>query len=436
MNRQRIGRSNKSAGYHKQLLHAMKKALPSRGLPLQSEDGRVRWTPRLLAMTAMLMTWQPAQALQDAFVAAREVVVSMYATRRRPGRSFPGFWSALRKASVALRVTVVAALRKRVKAVAGRTWRMGRWVVMAVDGSRIACPRTAANEAAFGCAGRAKAPPQQFLTTIFHLATGLIWSWRRGPGTAAERDHLRAMTPELPENTLLVADAGFVGYDLLTGLVRAGQEFVIRAGANVRLLRELGYYAREYDGLVYLWPQAHRDRPPLVLRCLHVKEGSKRMCLLTSVLAASALSDRQMVALYRRRWVVEVAFRSLKQTMARRNMLSQTPAQAEMELDWAVMGLWMLGVMTAENVPRRERDRCSVACALRAVRQAMRCNGRRPPRRGLGGRLRKAVVDNYVRLHSKRARNWPHKKKEKPPGLPRIRIATQAEVLIARRLIA
>ena len=47
--------------------------------------------------------------------------------------------------------------------------RVGRWAVFGVDGSRVECPRTKANEAAFGSAGRRKTGPQQFLTTLFML---------------------------------------------------------------------------------------------------------------------------------------------------------------------------------------------------------------------------------------------------------------------------
>jgi hypothetical protein len=61
------------------------------------------------------------------------------------------------------------------------------------------------------------------------------------------------MLPELPAHALLVAAAGFVGYDLWQMLLTAGHHFVIRVGANVRLLRQLGW-AREYAQVVYVWP--------------------------------------------------------------------------------------------------------------------------------------------------------------------------------------
>ena len=164
------------------MLHAIGKYLPRRGLPLQSGDGRVRWTDRLLVMTAILTMWQQASALVDAFEPAREVVVSMYVSRRRPGKCLAGFLRALAGKSERLLGVVVAELRRALERLSGRAWRMGQWVVMAVDGSRIDCPRTAKNEQAFGCAGKEKTGPQQLLTTVFQLATGLIWDWRRGWG--------------------------------------------------------------------------------------------------------------------------------------------------------------------------------------------------------------------------------------------------------------
>lgn len=307
-------------------------------------------------------------------------------------------------------------------------------MLMAVDGSRIDCPRTAANEEALGCAGRKKTGPQQMLTTVFHLATGLIWDWRRGPGKSSERGHLREMIETLPKQTLLLADAGFTGYDLLRGLCEAGHDFIVRVGANVTLLQKLGYTVREHDGIVYLWPKAKQDRAPMVLRLVEVWDGRRRMSLITSVLDEAALSDAAIAALYGRRWLVEVSFRSLKQTMGRRKMLSHTPRNAEVELDWSVVGLWLLGLMVARQVCRRDRGRCSIAGALRAVQGAMRRKTSRPPKGGLRGALRKAVVDRYVRKRPKKARNWPHKKKEKPPGVPNIRTAEKAEVQKAQRL--
>src|SRR4029077_18060374 len=125
----------------------------------------------------------------------------------------------------------------------------------AVDGSRQEAPHTAANEAALGCAGRDKTAPQVFITTVWHLGLGLPWDFRVGTGTDSERRHAAAMVDGLPPRALLVADAGFVGYDLCRQLVQSNRSFLLRVGGNIRLVQKLGYYQRERGDIVYLWPQ-------------------------------------------------------------------------------------------------------------------------------------------------------------------------------------
>lgn len=434
MNRQRNGALATGQGYHKQLLHAMGRHLPHRGLLLQTKDGRLRWSDRLLTMTALLMVWSGAPTALDAFGNAREIVVSMYKTRRRPGRCLSGFLTRLRTSTARLLTVLVPALRKATQEVAGNLWQWREWILLAVDGSRVNCPRTESNERAFGCAGRKKTGPQQFLTTVFHVTTGLIWDWRRGSGKASERGHLREMLPALPPHTLLLADAGFTGYDLLKALLSEDQHFLIRVGANVTLLRKLGYYVRERKQIVWLWPENKRGHEPLALRLVRVRDGQKQLCLLTSVLDPKRLSDSDVAKLYRRRWMVEVCFRSLKQTMGKRKMLSTSAENAKVELDWAVAGLWLLGLMGVDQVSSADRHRLSVARALRVVRRWMRSATARPPAGGIGRALGKAVIDRYTRTSNKKARDWPHKKREKPPGVPKIRTATKAEVLKAQKI--
>jgi hypothetical protein len=109
--------------------------------------------------------------------------------------------------------------------------------------------------------------PQLGLTLRWPGGSGLPWAGRRGPSGASERAHVVAMVPELPAHALLVADAGFVGYEVWQALLPAGHPFVIRVGANVRLLRQLGW-VREHAQGVYVWPDyaARKRQPPLGLR--------------------------------------------------------------------------------------------------------------------------------------------------------------------------
>ena len=69
-----MGRQRSAAArvqYHQDLHEAIRKCLPQRGLPLQTEDGRVRWTPRLLVTCVLLLGWSAGRNMQECFASAR-----------------------------------------------------------------------------------------------------------------------------------------------------------------------------------------------------------------------------------------------------------------------------------------------------------------------------------------------------------------------------
>ena len=163
---------------------------------------------------------------------------------------------------------------------------------------------TAANEEAFGTAGKHTTGPQQFLTTMFHVATGLIWDYRRGNARSSKR-----------------------------------------------------------------------------MRC-------------------------------------------------------DAPANAARELDWAMIGLWMLGLLSVSRIIGAGGSpyQWSVASSLRVVRRASRAATSRPRRQrelSLTEALAAARQDGYARNGRKKSRHWPHKKREKPPGTPPARKATELEIEFA-----
>jgi len=440
------------SSYTTDLRQAIGAYLPRSGLALVTSDDKLRWAPRMLVTCAILLTWDGAALLADAFERARAAVVAMYPSRRRPGDSYGGFMATLARQTARHLAVVCPGLRRHVRRLAERCscWRIGGgggggggWVAFGVDGSKVECPMTAANEAAFGTCGKQRTGPQQFLTTIFHVGTGLIWDYRRGDARASERAHLLEMLDTLPDGptTMLLADAGFTGYDLLDRVTAGGCSFLIRVGANVRLLTKLGWCVREHEGVVYLWPaKAKKKRQrPMALRLVTLLDGrNRKLHLLSDVLDADRLSDRDAADLYRRRWGVELIFRSLKQTTGKRRLRCDSPANAAAELDWAVVGLWLLGLVSVERIVEAgaEPGRWSVASSLRVVRRAI--EGRPPAGRGSRADLRRAlaaaVKDGYARTRPKAARHWPHKKKDKPPGDPRARTASDSEIQLAAEL--
>lgn len=47
------------------------------------------------------------------------------------------------------------------------------------------------------------------------------------------------MLEEWPRRSLIVADAGFVGFELFKSVLACGHELLIPAGSNVRLIEKL-----------------------------------------------------------------------------------------------------------------------------------------------------------------------------------------------------
>lgn len=421
--------------YRPGLKDAIGKWLPGRLFSRWAVRGGSKWSPHRIFWMAILMVWSAEQTLQARFEAVRQVLRSIF-PKWSLGTSYTGWFEAQLKWLTPLRSALVKRLQEQVRLMSGRHWQREGWCALAVDGSRFECPRTAANEQGLGCAGRTKTGPQLFATTLWHMGTGLPWDFRIGPGTTSERRHLEEMLPGLPPQALVVADAGFVGYDVCRRILAAKQNVLLRVGANVHLLRKLGYVEHEGRDTVYLWPQKNGSRPPVVLRLIEWCPGKKKMYLVTNILDKKALSASSAGLLYEMRWGVEVFYRSLKQTLQKRRMLSRTAKAARCELMWAVIGIWLLALMSVAKIIVRGADPLSWSAALarNRVRQSMRSALSGRPDRALLHDLAHATQDNYSREGSKTARDWPHKKNDPPPGDPIIRLATAKQCRAAQRL--
>ena len=405
------------------------------------------WTPATLATAALLWAWSDELTLIDRFQAIRNIVLHLSPQLQPLAGSYQAFMKMLRRWSGPLVILLQFRLREQQQSELGDYWRVLGFAMFAVDGSRTELPRTTSNEQAYSSTrktskrkprtGHAKKSnsPQLWLTTMWHVGSGLPWDWRLGPADSSERAHLLEMLPALPDAALIAADAGFVGYKYAHAVLASGRELLLRVGANVKLLKKLGY-ACESEQTVYLWPdqQARHNQPPLVLR-LVVAHGKHPVYLLTSV-SRSQLSDAQVIELYGRRWGIELFYRHLKQTFQRRKLRSTSADNARIELEWSLVGLWAMALYA--QVTRHQQvlppQQLSVAQALRAFRRLLR-DYLHPTERGqrLRDRLQQANIDTYQRK-SKQSRDYPRKKQETPPGAPQIRPASASHRSQARAL--
>lgn len=431
-----------ASSYPQQLAEAIREFLPAHAFARVPVGRARRWRPQRLAWLALLSSWGEGATLAARWGMAAEVAKAVH-PHWALGSSYSGFTAALGQGGFGLVAVVAARLRRGTAGAVDDPGRGGRGRVFAVDGTRIEAPRALAGERGLGRAGREKTGPQVFLTAFWHVASGLPWDFRVGPGTDSERRHAAAMIAGLPPGSMLVADAGFAGYPLCRRLLTAGHSFLIRVGGNVTLLEGLGWHVDDRGGLVHLWPARHRRRPPLVLRRIVLRAApgdrdgeAEEVHLLTDVLDPSRLEDADAEEMYKARWGEEVFFRTLKQTMQRRRLLSRTPATCLLEAAWTLLGLWLLALTASRRLAEAGADprRLSPARARDVVRRAMRDGrpprGRRP---SLARELAACLKDDYVRRNPKAARNYPRKKQEKPPGPPKIRAATATEIQEAAR---
>jgi hypothetical protein len=417
------------------------------------------FSARGLIVAALLWVWSDQDALTRRFTAARKIAHKLWPGDVPASISYQAFLKRLVRWTAPLMAVLTLSLRQRMQTSLKSRFHIGDFSVFGVDGSRLQLPRTAANEAYFSPTSsrrrratrrsrkrsrqsnrsrRKKADsPQLWITTMWHAGTGLPWDWRNGPSDSSERAHLQEMIAALPDDALVTADAGFVGYGYWKALIDSGREFVIRVGGNVRMLKKLGY-VRESQGTVYLWPdqKAKRNEPPLALRLVVVNDGRQPWFLVTSVRSPSRLSDHQIAELYRLRWGIELFYRHFKQTFGRRKLRSRTAEHVRCEADWCIIGLWAMLLHAAQHLHRHHiaPERISVAGVLHAYRTAMReYKSDADPHETLWDLLAIALIDTYHRKN-KQSRAYPRKKQNTPTSPPEITKATRAQIQLAQQI--
>lgn len=409
--------------------------------------GNTKWVPQNLVVLAVLFAWSDSQRMTDGFDKAAKLAQKLFGVLAV--ETFQGMVRAL----VTYRARLIPCLWARLQSLMEQSvpehFRIGKWLPLAVDGSRFTTPRTASNEGAFAAKNygkgkqsrsRAKwknkkkrskklsAPvkPQIWLTLIWHMGLKLPWCWKTGPSNASERDHLVELlqTQDFPENTLFCGDAGFTGYDFWNDIIQQGHSFLIRVGANVRLLKDLGH-ARQGDGIVCLWPNAaaRRKQPPIIVRLIEIKNELGSMYLITNVLDERKLSIAALKRLYPLRWGIELHFRAVKQTYGRGNLRSRNADHAIVELEWSLIALTMIQLLCIREQLKVDipPEQASVAQAIAAIRHAIDTwNEVVPKSSSMTFQLRQATKDQYKRTKPKTARYQPNIKDKPSTSGPKI----------------
>lgn len=416
-----------------------------------SLHGNVSWIPHQLVTLAVLFAWSDAPKMTECYEKAAKLSRKLFGFLAV--ETFQGMMRALVTYGPELIPLLWTRLQTLMEQIAPQHFRIGKWLPLAVDGSRFTTPRTRSNEHAFAVRnyGRGKmaksrakwknkkkrskklsspVKPQIWLTLVWHMGLKLPWCWKTGPSNSSERDHLIELikSQKFPENTLFCGDAGFTGYEFWKAILEQGHHFLIRVGGNVRLLKNLGH-ARQGDGVVCLWPNkaARKNQPPIVVRLIEIKNELGSMYLVTSVLSNRQLSTPALKRLYPLRWGIELHFRAVKQTYGRGKLRSRNADHALAELEWSLIALTMIQMLGIREQQKIDipPDQSSVAQAIAAIRHAIDTwNEHLPPSSSLTIQLRNATKDDYKRTKSKTARYQPNFKDKPTNGGPEVIKAT------------
>ena len=174
-----------------------------------------------------------------------------------------------------------------------------------------------------------------------------------------------------------------------------------------------------------------------MLRLHRFCAGKEEVYLVTNVLDSGRLCSSQMRDIYAARWGVELYYRDLKQTFGKGKLLSKTADNAQLELDWSIVGLWAMCLyataqQAADGVSPGRR---SLANVLHAFRLPLEQPKSLPDENeDLVRLIAAALKDEYERHSSKASRNRPRKKKKHAIGAPTILRATKEQQAAARKL--
>jgi hypothetical protein len=437
--------------------------------------GNTKWLPRSLVWLALCWALVDARHLTDAFDQAKALCSSLLPCALT---TYQGFMAALASATARLIPLLRGVLHRRMQQIGSPHWQLAGWVPIAFDGSRSTAPRTKSNEAALCAKGYGKGKtaryrkkkskgmrrrrnqinkaqpqqPQAWITLMWHMGLRLPWAWRLGPSDASERGHVMDMLDEecFPEDTLFCGDAGFVGYPLWARVIDRGYHFLVRVGANVKLLSEDADFVLRRQGrdeyAVLCWPKEaiRAEQPPLRLRLLRVQVGKTWMWLLTDVLEEAWLTAQAARQLYQSRWGVELEFRGLKQTLDRAELRSRNARRLLVELDWSILAMAVVELLALKEQQQDSAEqggeaadpgKRSLANAVRALRRCLRELDKVPgPGEDLVSGLRAAVTDGYTRQSSKRSRYKRPNLDKKPLGDPKVRPLSPEELLKLQEL--
>jgi hypothetical protein len=350
---------------------------------------------------------------------------------------------------------VLAATARAAEQRAGSDSRLQGRPVKVVDGSSVQLPDTPANQKAYpqpsgqkpGCGF-----PVMKLAVLFSLASGALLAVVMGNLHGHDLRLLRQLWASLKAGDILLGDRAYGDYVTLAGLPPQGVDVVARLHqarkVDFRRARRLGHH----DG-VFVWRKSFQQSSILtpaewaalpaeiqvrIIRFTAACRGfrSQRITLVTTLLDAEKYPVAELIALYARRWRLELTLRDLKTTLGLEQLRCQSPAMVRKELLAGLIAHNLIRCLMAEaaQVHAAELERLSFKGTVDALRQfsaALAQARTRKMKGALWQDLLQALARDQVPLRPHR--NEPRAVKRRPKPYPLLNRPRQKFVELPHR---
>ncbi|MFD0582250.1 IS4 family transposase [Dactylosporangium darangshiense] len=263
------------------------------------------------------------------------------------------------------------------------------WHLVAVDGSTLDVPDTPSNVEAYGRPGSSRGPgraafPQVRVAALAECGTHAMFAAATGPLSVHETTLARRLFGQLRAGMLLIADRGFVGFDLWAEAAATGADLLWRVKTNmvlpvVALLPDGSYLSR-----IVAAGDRKRTNPATVRVVEYTLAGADTVYrLITTILDPQQAPAADLAALYAQRWEFETALDEVKTHQRGPGMVlrSRHPDGVEQEVygfllvHYAIRELMWQAAQHAGEDP----DRISFTRTLNVIRRQVTAQAAFPP---------------------------------------------------------
>jgi hypothetical protein len=229
--------------------------------------------------------------------------------------------------------------------------------VKVIDGTGVSMPDTADNRARWSYAPNQKPGcgfPTAKLVGLFSVMTGRLERFALGTQHDHELSLARQMIGSLQTGAVVLLDRGFCGWGFFALLQRKGVDVVARLHSQRPPTPGVGPWPKPPRGQngwnKTLWDELPASLTVRVIRFRTAVPGfrSQEIVLATTLLDEEAYPDEAIVALYRRRWAVELCFRDIKTTLGLDVVRCQSPEMVEREIWMQAFGYNLVRALMLE----------------------------------------------------------------------------------------